>query len=311
MIYDVIIVGGGPAGLSAAIYTSRRAMSTLVLTRETGGQMRVTDRVENYPGVGKISGEKLAQNFLHQAQGFGAKIVSAEVVSLNSSPSELFRVKDRRGKVYQGKTIILVFGRTPKLLGVKGEKRFHNKGVSYCATCDAPLFTGKKVAVVGGGDSALKAAMILADVASQVYLIHRRGEVKAEELLIQKVKKNKKIQFILGRVKEIQGARFVEQIVLSSAAGKSSKLLVGGLFIEIGSQVQTGWLKGMVKLNRRGEIVVNRYGATSHPGIFAAGDVTDVPYQQIAISVGEAVKAALSAYTYLKGQSPSQVEKDR
>jgi len=273
--------------------------------------MRVIDRVENYPGVGKISGEKLAQNFLHQAQGFGAKIVSAEVVSLNSSPSELFRVKDRRGKVYQGKTIILVFGRTPKLLGVKGEKRFRNKGVSYCATCDAPLFTGKKVAVVGGGDSALKAAMILADVASQVYLIHRRRELKAEELLIQKVKKNKKIQFILGRVKEIQGARFVEQIVLSSAAGKSSKLLVGGLFIEIGSQVQTGWLKGMVKLNRRGEIVVNRYGATSHPGIFAAGDVTDVPYQQIAISVGEAVKAALSAYTYLKGQSPSQVEKDR
>lgn len=309
MIYDTIIIGGGPAGLTAALYTARRAMKTLVLARDIGGQMVTTDFIENYPGVEKANGGELTKRFLKQAKSFGAEVVFAEVTKIEKKNRE-FVVRTKENEIHKSRTIILAFGKSPRLLKVPGEKEFRNKGVCYCATCDAPLFAGKKVAVAGGGNSALEAALLLADVASRVYLVHRRGEFRAEEVLVKRVLKNSRIKFLPHQVvKEIKGGKFVEKLILENVqTKKKSELEVKGLFVEVGSEVKTDFLKGLVKLGPKGEVLVDKFAATSAPGIFAAGDVTSVPYQQIVISAGEAAKAALSASAYLKGQKLGKTE---
>ncbi|MEM2874273.1 MAG: thioredoxin-disulfide reductase [Candidatus Nanoarchaeia archaeon] len=303
-LYDVIIIGAGPAGLTAAIYARRRAMKTLVISKDLGGQIAKAISVENYPGFEAISGYELMQKFFAQAQKFSAEIIFEEVNSIDKKGKN-FSVKTSSGE-YFGKTVILAYGKTPRSLDVPGEKAFVGKGVSYCATCDAPLFRNKIVAVVGGGNSAFDTALYTSKIAKQVYLIHRRAEFRADEILIEKAKKTKNIQFMLNSIiKEIKGNEFVSSIVVENVNSKQIKdIAVNGVFVEIGYEVKTDIVAHLVKLDEYGQIVVDNNCATSHPGVFAAGDITNIPVKQAIVSAGEGAKAALAAYNWLHGTAP-------
>lgn len=312
MEYDVIVIGGASAGLTAAIYAARRAMKTLVITKNIGGQALETNRIENYPGFLAISGPNLMKRFQKQALRSGAEIVFDEVKELEESDS-MFRVKTDTNE-YMGKAIILAFGKTPKTLNVIGEKEFLGKGVSYCATCDLPLFKNKTIAVVGGGNSAFDAALYGSKITSKVYLIHRKSEFRAFEYLIESVKKRQNIEFVLNSVvKEIKGDNVVSSVVVEDVNTKETKeLKVQGVFIEIGSEVKTDFIRNLVKLDENGHVVINNNCETFYPdsekirpGIFAAGDITITPFKQIVVSAGEGCKAALQAYNYLHKIKPA------
>jgi len=295
--YDVIIVGGGPAGISAAIYTARRMLKTLVITKEIGGQVVKTPDIENYPGFDLIFGPELAQKFITQAKKFGAEIAYDEVTHLDDKKAE-FIVTGRNGK-YLAKSLILAFGKVPRKLNIPGERELKGKGVSYCSTCDAPFFKNKIVVVNGGGNSAFDAALLLAKVAKKIYLIHRRDEFRAEEILIEKVKKLKNVEIITEAIIiEIKGKDQVQSIVYHKDE-KEMEIAVDGIFIEIGYIVVDGLIKDFVEMDERNQIKVKKDHSTSREGVFAAGDLTNSYYKQIVISAGEGAIAALSAAKYI------------
>lgn len=297
MIYDVIIVGGGPAGMTAAIYTSRRMLKTLVITREVGGQVVKTPDIENYPGFGKIAGPELAKKFVDQAKKFGAEIIFDEIHHLEEKSGE-FIVSGAKEK-YRSKSLILAFGKVPRKLKVKGEDEFKGKGVSYCATCDAPFFKNKVVVVNGGGNSAFDAALLLAKIAKKVFLIHRREEFRAEDVLIEKVKKMDNIEIITGAtIAEIKGEQVVKSLVYHKDE-KENEIEVSGVFIEIGYIVEGGIIKDFVDMDEKNQIKTNKDHSTSREGVFAAGDLTNSYYKQITISAGEGAIAGLSAAKYI------------
>lgn len=299
MQYDVIIIGAGPAGLSAAIYCARKKLNTLVLSVDVGGQANLTTHIENYPGVGKTSGVELLGIFRDQAEGFGAVIESARVTKIGKA-KDGFLVTAASG-LYNSKAIILAFGKIPRLLGVPGEMQFLGKGVATCVTCDAPLFKKKIVAVVGGGNSAVQGALELSGIASKVYLIHRSEEFRADAVSLEKLKAAGNVEMFLDtEVREVKGEKFVKSIVLESK-GQTRELVLSGVFIEIGYMVDASPVQGLVKLNERNEVVVDSRCHSSLDGVFAAGDCTDSLHKQIIIAAGEGVKAALSAYTFLTG----------
>lgn len=294
-IYDIIIIGGGPAGLSAALYASRRAMKTLVISRDIGGQIAKTPEIENYPGVDKISGIKLALKFKEQAEKFGAKIIFEETSKIVKQKDK-FVVETLRNK-YESRGVILASGKKPRELGVKGENEFKGRGVSYCATCDVPFFKNKVLAVVGGGNSALDATLLASKVCSKVYLIHRRDSFVGEQVLISKVKSTKNIEIIYNEeVMEICGDKVVKSLKLKS----SKEILTDGIIVEVGFIVDHSLVQGLVKLDAKNQVLINNIQETSTPGIFAAGDLTKTPYKQIIISAAEGVKAALSCYDYIQ-----------
>jgi thioredoxin reductase (NADPH) len=306
--YDVIIIGGASAGLTAGMYSARRRMKTLILTKDIGGQASTARVIENYPGFLRVKGPKLMERFQKQAVKSGAEIIFEEVKEIEEKNGE-FAVKTST-KTYSGKAVILAFGKTPRSLNVPGEKRLEGKGVSYCATCDMPLFKNKTVAVVGGGNTALDAALYGSKVAKKVYLIHRRDEFRGFEYLVDKVKKKDNVELVLSHVvTEIKGENFVESILVKNLKTNQIKeLLVDGVFIEIGSEVKTDFIKNLVKLDDKGYIVITNNCETFypdkdeiHPGIFAAGDITYTPFRQIVVSAGEGCKAALQAYNYIHG----------
>jgi len=299
-MYDVIIVGAGPAGLSAALYATRRALKTLVLTKNLGGQTAMTLNMENYPGVPEVAGVKLMEEFKSQAEKYGAEIKFDAVTGI-SKDGNGFKLTSESGDEYNSKAVLLAFGKTPRKLDVPGEQEFLNKGVVYCATCDAPLFGGKDVAVIGGGSSAVDAALLLAKIANKVYLIHRRDEFRAEDILVDRVKQESKIGLVLNStVEAIKGDAFVGSIDIKEVkTNKTSSLDVQGVFVEIGYKVNTEMLKDLIDLNETGEVIVDEHNQTSLPGVFAAGDITTVPYKQTIISAGEGAKAALSIYNYI------------
>jgi thioredoxin reductase (NADPH) len=300
-IYDLIIIGGGPAGLTAGIYSSRRALKNLILTKDIGGQASTTSWVENYPGFDSVGGFELMQKFQKQAEGFGSIFKYEEVFKVEKLKDK-FSLKTNSGNEYIAAALILAFGKTPTHLNVPGEKEFLGKGVAYCATCDAPLFKKKIVAVVGGGNAALESAEYLSTLAAKVYLIHRRTEFRGDELLVKRVQAIKNIEIILNKtVVQILGEKFVKSLEIQDVANKEkSKLDVDGIFIEIGHTVDAQAIKDLVKLNETNEIIIDRDCQTNVPGIFAAGDVTDNKYKQIVISAGEGAKASLSAYRYIQ-----------
>jgi thioredoxin-disulfide reductase len=301
--YDILIVGAGAAGLTAAIYATRRKLSTLVLSRDLGGQTATTMDIENYPGVDFSTGPDLMNRFATQAKKFGAEIKLDGIKDVTKS-ADGFEVVGDSGNVYQARSLVLAFGKSHRHLDVPGEQEFLNKGIVYCATCDAPLFEGKAVAVVGGGNSAMDAVILLSKIASKIYLVHRRDEFKAEAVLVDKVKQDPKVELVLNAtVKEVQGSQLVHSLVVNTANGERI-LSVEGVFVEIGQVVSTEFLTGIVNLNNTGEIIIDANNATSCPGIFAAGDVTTVPFKQTVISAGEGAKAALAAYNYLQGRDP-------
>ncbi|MDI6825632.1 MAG: thioredoxin-disulfide reductase [Candidatus Aenigmarchaeota archaeon] len=305
-MYDVIIVGAGPAGLTAAIYTSIRNLKTLVLSKGLSDQVLEASYIENYPGFEKIEGYKLIQKFEEQVRDFGVEIILEEVIEITPKNKE-FIVKTTE-KEYKSRTIILAFGKTPRTLNIPGEKEFTGKGISYCANCDAPLFRDKTVAVIGGGNAALDAALLLNDIAKKVYLVHRRDEFRGFESLVEEVKK-KNVEFILNSVvTEFKGAELLKSMIIENVNTKEKKeLKVDGVFIEIGSEVKTDFIKGLVELDDNNYIVINNNCETSHPGIFAAGDVTNIPFKQIVVAAGEGAKAGLNAYNYLHGIKPTIV----
>jgi thioredoxin reductase (NADPH) len=301
--YDVIILGAGPAGLTAAIYCCRRALKTLVISKDIGGQIAKAPEVENFPGFEKISGAELSQKMLAQAEKLGAEIIFEEVNAINKEKNFVIQTA---GKKYESKSLILAYGKTPRSMGVPGEEKYSGKGVSYCANCDMPMFKNKTIAVVGGGDSALDAAIYGSKIAKQVYLVHRREGFRAAEITMRNAKKAKNLSFILNAiVKEIKGNKFVKSFVIKDVNTKETKEIpVDCIFVEIGYEVKTDLVKHLVKLDNYKQIITDNYCATSHPGIFAAGDVTHTPIKQAVVAAGEGAKAALSAYNYLQGNKP-------
>ncbi len=302
--YDLIIVGAGAAGLSAALYATRRRLKTLVLTGDIGGQTATTMDIENYPGVDFSTGPDLMNAFLAQAKKFGADIKMDPVTEIAKHTEGGFHVTTISGKSFQAPAIILAAGKTHRHLDVPGEHEYKNRGVVYCATCDAPLFEGKTVVVIGGGSAAFDAALLLAKIAPQVYLVHRRSEFRAEPILIDRAKREPNIEFILDTtVKEVQGGNFVEKVVLETPQGERI-LTVEGVFVEIGQIVDTKFVEHLIETNPGGEVIVDENNMTREPGLFAAGDVTTIPFKQTVISAGEGAKAALAAYNYLQGRDP-------
>ena len=315
--YDVIIIGAASAGLSAAIYTSRRNLKTLVIGKDLGGQASTTRHIENYPGFKQISGPELMKKFEEQVKELEVEIKYQEVEKIISK-NKVFKIKTANDE-YVAKAVILAFGKTPKNLNVPGEKDFQGKGISYCATCDAPLFKNKITAVVGGGNSALESALLLSEISTKVYLIHRRNKFAGFESLVEKVKQKKNIEIILETsIEKFKGNGILNSIVIKNQkTKKQTELKVSGVFVEVGSEVKTNLIKGLVKLNKKNYIIINNFCETfslktgkTHPGIFAAGDVTDTPFKQVVISAGEGAKAGLQAYNYIRGIKSGSVFAD-
>jgi len=302
-VYDLIIVGGGPAGLTAGIYASRRKLSNLIVTKDIGGQAATVPNIENYPGISEVDGFKLTDDMKKQAEQFGSEFKYEEVNKINKL-TKLFEVETVAGNKFQAKSLILSFGVTPRNLDVPGEKDFLNKGVTYCANCDGPLYKDKVVAVVGGGNSALDAAEYLAKIAKQVYLIHRRTEFRGDEILVDKINNLSNVELVLeAAITQIKGDQFVTSIDVKNLKDDSAReISVDGVFIEIGHVVNAQPVKDKVELDQSEQIIIDQKCRTNEPGIFAAGDVTASEYKQIVIAAGEGAKAALSAYKFLQQQ---------
>jgi len=309
-VYDTIVIGGSAAGLTAAMYASRRNLRTLVLAKDVGGQISAIKSIENYPGFEHVQGSDLVKTMRAQAEKSGAEILEHEAVELDeaegSGGQKLFAVKAYGGEKcdeYLGRTVILAMGKTPRSMGVPGEEGMIGRGVSYCVTCDAPMFKGKDVAVVGGGNSAIDAALVLSPLARKVYVVHRRGEFRAFEHAVAAAKGRKNVEFVLDSVvTAVGGKKFVESLAVENKkTGKKSELKVEGVFVEIGSDVNTKFVSRLVELDENGQVKTGKNGETSHAGVFAAGDVTDTPFKQIVVAAGDGCKAALSAYNHVHG----------
>ncbi len=299
--YDVIVVGAGPAGLTAGIYLSRAKVSTLILNQgATGGQLVLTHEIANYPGVETISGYKLAATMKKQAIGFGAKIKSIAQTPEIITDGNLKQVRVGDA-TYTAHAIILTPGGNPRMLGVKGEQEFKGVGVSYCATCDGEFFTGKEIIVVGGGNSALEEAVSLSKYASKITVVHQFDHFQAFPAYVDEAKRNPKISFIMETlVEEFAGEGKLERVLLfDKKSGQSRWFSTEGVFIFIGYQPNTDFIKGLVDINAKGEIVVNADMETSVPGIFAAGDCIAKRYRQVTTAVGEATVASLAAANHV------------
>lgn len=301
-MYDVIIVGAGAAGLTAAVYTCRKKLKTAIISIDVGGQTNLTSHIENYPGTGPMHGIELMRRFQDEAIGFGAELIMGKVNKVEKIGNS-FRVGLANGETYECSALILAYGKVPKSLGIEGEEKFLGRGVSTCVTCDAPLFKNRNVAIIGGGNSAIEGALELATIAGKVYLIHRRENFRADEITVQKLKNYPQIELVLNSVPlKVIGNKNVDGIAVENIVTKETKEInVDGIFIEIGYIVDTSFVQHLVKVNEKKEIIVDERGNTSHPGIFACGDVTPVPYKQTVIAAGEGSKAALECYRWLTG----------
>jgi len=303
MVYDVVIIGAGPAGLSAGIYAGRALLDTVILERGApGGQILMTDFIENYPGFPEgIAPLQLSENFRKQAERFGAKIEVDEAKEIQKKEG-LWHVRGR-SREYAARTVVIATGANFRRLGVQGEGKFTGKGVSYCATCDAFFFREKVVGVVGGGNWALSEALLLTKFAKQVKVIHRRDKFRAEKILQDRIKAHPKIDILWNTViEEIRGATVLENLKVKNVrTGLLSEVRLDGLFVSIGTLPNSEFVKDLVERNEWGEIKVGKKMATSQPGIWAAGDVSDACPQQVATAVGTGVAAAIAVDEYLQG----------
>lgn len=300
---DVLIAGGGPAGMTAAIYTARSGWNTVLLDPTGGGGLAsTTDIIYNYPGFPSgVSGQELMDRMTKQAKEFGAEITYDDVLSVTRL-SDVFRVKST-DEEHLAKVVIYATGTTPRRLNVPGEDHLTGKGISFCATCDGPLFRGKKVAVVGGGDSALTEADFLARFASEVVLIHRRDQFRASLASVNRVKENPKVKFLLSStVEEIRGDDRIESlVVLDRRSETTQEVPVAGLFLYVGSEPNAKPLQELVDLSSGGFVKTNEDMTTKTPGLMVAGDVRDKSLRQVATAVGDGANAAWSAERYLLG----------
>jgi NADH-dependent peroxiredoxin subunit F len=303
MVYDLIIVGASAAGIASGIYAARRNLNFLVVSQDIGGEVAKSGEVRNYPGFPKTDGIELSEKFKEHL--LSNNVTPETMVSVKSvkKDGELFGIEsEKNGEAitYETKSIIVATGVEPRHLGIPGEDEFRGKGVTYCTTCDGPLFRDKIVATVGGGNSALESALMLSEIASKVYLVNRNEEMKGETVLIDKVVAAKNIELITNaETTEIIGEQMVNGLKYKDKSTEEEKNLeVQGVFVHIGSIPNSGMID-IVEKNKFGEIIVDRIGKTSVEGIFAAGDVTDIPYKQITIATGMGAVAALSVVNYL------------
>jgi thioredoxin reductase (NADPH) len=300
--YDLVIIGGGPAGLTAGLYAARARLKVILIEKiVVGGQIVISDWIENYPGFPEgLSGSDLAQRLTEQAKRFDLNIENNAAVSVDlSDPVKTIVLNDRTVTTH---TIIIATGASPKKLGVPGEETFYGKGVSSCATCDAPFFKDRIVAAVGGGDTAVKESLFLTKFVKKVYLIHRRDRLRAEMILQERAFADEKIEIIWDSVLTgIKGLTNVENITVQNVKTKEEKTLsVDGCFIWVGEIPNTKFLADGVKLDAKGFIVANLNMETSVPGVFAAGDVRNTPLRQISTAVGDGAVAAFSAGHFIE-----------
>lgn len=301
MEYDLIIIGAGPAGLTAGIYASRRNLKTLIISQDIGGQLATAPWIENYPGIEPMSGLDLAIKMQKQAENLKVEF-EFSVVNDIKKETDKFTINTESEKKFEANAIILAFGLTHRHLQVPGEKELSGKGVCYCATCDGPLYRDKEVAIIGGGNSALNAALYLADICKKVYLVHRRDQFRAEEFLVNKIKQLNNVELVLNSVTEkINGQEFVESIDLKNVKTQKTKNIeLKGVFIETGYEAKSEFLKNLCKTDERNQIIIDQECRTNIEGCFAAGDVTHEKYKQVVIAAGAGAKAALQAYNYIK-----------
>ncbi len=300
MKYDLIIIGAGPAGLSAAIYAARQQFKILILSKDIGGQTALSSDVENYLGIHGITGAELSQKFYEQVAKYEefVEIKIGEMVTKLETKGDMFRVTSTAG-VYESLAVIVASGKLPRTLNIPGEKEFAKKGVTYCATCDAPVYKGKDVAVVGGGNSALDAAMQLLKIANKIYLVTVNSEMTGDQTMIDIVSKSPKVETITScRTTAILGDKMVTGMKVK-AGGKERVLKVQGIFIEIGSVPSTDFIGSLTEENQWKEVVIDDYNKTKVEGLFAAGDVTQVHEKQTIVAAGEGAKAAIQAIEYL------------
>ena len=302
---DVVIVGAGPAGLAAALYTGRARLNTVVLEKAIpGGQILLTDWVENYPGFAEgVAPFDLIESFRKQAEKFGAVIVTDEARSLRREGN--LWVVAGQDKEYAARAVIIATGAAYRKLGIPNEARLTGKGVSYCATCDAAFFRDATVAVVGGGDNALTEAVFLTKFCKKLYVVHRRDRFRAIKILQERVLSNPKIEVLWNCVLEsVEGESHLERVMVRNVKENRTFLLpLDGLFVSIGMDPHTDFLKGIIGLNDWGEVKVDSKMATDQPGVYAAGDVADACPKQVATAVGAGVSAALSVNEYLESLS--------
>lgn len=297
-MHDVIIIGAGPAGMTAALYTIRKKLDTLMLTMDFGGQLMWTRDIENYMGYQYITGPELIAKFEEQIKQFPIKVEYEETTKLVRQEDGTFSVY-AGDKEYRSKAVIVASGKRPRRLMVPGEVEFTGLGVGYCATCDGPLYGGKTVAVVGGGNSGVQAAIELSAIAQKVYLIVRK-EFRADPVVVDKLAECANVELLKGyQARSIHGRQTVEKFIVAGGDGDERELAVQGIFVEIGLDPNTEFLRGAVKFNQYNEVAVDCRARTDVPGLFAAGDVTSGPDKQIIIAAGEGAKAALGVYEYL------------
>jgi len=303
-IYDLIIVGAGPAGMTAGVYAARKKLKTLIISKDIGGQASWSSDIENYLGFSMITGPDLVKKFEDHLEEFKEDVelrVSISGINKVSKKGKNFLVEMGDGKKEEAKAIIIAGGKVPRELGVKGEKEFLNRGVTYCAWCDGPLFKGKDVAIIGGGNSALDAALNVSKLVKQIYIVNITNELTGDPVMIDKVMDLHHVRIMNNtEIVEIEGDKLVDTLRIKSRDGGLEKdLHVSGVFIEVGSLPATDYLKGFVKLNKNGEIIIDELNSTSVPGVFAAGDITEVVEKQIITAAGEGAKAAIQASIYL------------
>lgn len=300
-IYEVVIIGSGPAGYTAGIYTSRAKLNTLLISGSLpGGQLMTTSEVENYPGFPNgIFGPELMMNMRQQAERFGAKVLDDEVVEVDFKRRP-FGIKTH-GQEFRSESVIICTGASPRKLGLKAEQEFAGKGISYCATCDGPFFKGEDIAVVGGGDTAIEEATFLTKFGKSVKIIHRKDFLRASKILQEKAFENPKIDFVWDHVvSDIRGNRKINSIsVRNLRTGEERKISVGGLFVAIGHEPNTSIFKGQLQLDDRGYIALTKNTRTSVDGVFAAGDVHDYRYRQAITAGGFGCMAALDVEKWL------------
>lgn len=299
-MYDCLIIGAGPAGLSTAIYLIRKKMKILVVTQKIGGQIMDGPLIENYPGLEQISGPDWVSKVQKQTKALGIEIKSNQEVKKINQKENGFEVATGAEK-FEARSVIICSGKSPRKLGVPGEEKLIGKGISTCVTCDGPLFQGKEVVVVGGGNSAISAALELEKYAQKVYLINLGQELVGEEIRIDKVKNSPKIEVIAqAKTTAITGENLVEGLKYQDLnSGQEKEIKCDGVFAEIGWLPSTGYLEGLVELTEAREIKIDANNQTSVKGIFAAGDATEVRYKQLTIACGEGAKAALACWDYL------------
>ncbi len=311
MLYDLIIIGGGPAGVASAVYAARKRLKTLLIVEAFGGQSITSADIQNWIGEPHISGFDLAKKFEDHVQAY------KDIIDIQTSEKAVtvrklncvketgvcdFEVMTDKNVTYQGKAVVLASGARRKKLNVPGETEFDGKGVVYCSTCDAPLFPGKTVAVVGGGNAGLEAVVDLLPYAKKIYLLEYSATLKGDPVTEETIKKDRKVEIIFNaQIKTITGMQFVNGLTyIDRLTASEKKIDLEGVFVEIGSSPNSEIVKGLVELDRYGQVLIDsKHATTSCPGIFAAGDVTDDPYKQNNISAGDAVKATLAAYAYL------------